>query len=341
MSKKNKKPRRVLSGMRPTGRLHLGHLAGALGNWLEFQETYDCFFEIADLHALTTEYQNTAGLAENIFEMAVDFLAAGLDPEKCTIFIQSRVPEISELHLLLSMITPLGWLQRCPTYKEQLSQLAEKEITNYGFLGYPVLQTADIVSVKAEVVPVGEDQLPHLELGREIVRRFNFLYGPTFPEPAEMLTKTPKLAGTDNRKMSKSYGNAVFLADEPGEIERRIAPMYTDPLRPYRRDPGHPEACPVFNIHQVFNLERADSLAGECRAAGIGCRECKQELIDFLVGHLAGFRARRREWAADPGAVERVLEAGSRKAREIVSAVLAEAKGNMGIVAPEKTRKTP
>ncbi|HNQ34751.1 MAG TPA: tryptophan--tRNA ligase [bacterium] len=326
MSKK-----RILSGMRPTGKLHLGHLAGALSNWIRFQEEYDCFYEIADLHALTTDYQNPSGIRDNIREMLLDFLAFGLDPEKATIFIQSKVPEISEMHLLLSMITPLGWLERCPTYKEQLAQLADREITNYGFLGYPVLQTADIISFKAVRVPVGEDQVPHLELAREIVRRFNFLYGELFPEPEAILTVNPKLLGTDGRKMSKSYGNAILLADTPEEIRQKTATMFTDPLRPYRKDPGHPDACPVFGLLQMYRPEESAAVRPACTSAQLGCSDCKKKLTEILLEFLSPYQRKREELAREPGRLQEILDRGNRRAREIVNDVLAEAKTKMGL----------
>lgn len=326
MSKK-----RILSGMRPTGKLHLGHLAGALSNWIRFQEEYDCFYEIADLHALTTDYQNPSGIRDNIREMLLDFLAFGLDPEKATIFIQSKVPEISEMHLLLSMITPLGWLERCPTYKEQLAQLADREITNYGFLGYPVLQTADIISFKAVRVPVGEDQVPHLELAREIVRRFNFLYGELFPEPEAILTVNPKLLGTDGRKMSKSYGNAILLADTPEEIRQKTATMFTDPLRPYRKDPGHPDACPVFGLLQMYRPEESAAVRPACTSAQLGCSDCKKRLTEILLEFLAPYQRKREQLARENGLLQEILDRGNQRAREIVNGVLAEAKTKMGL----------
>ncbi len=323
--------KRILSGMRPTGKLHLGHLAGALSQWVEFQDRYECYYEIADLHALTTDYQEPSAIKENIREMLLDFLAFGVDPEKATLFVQSMVPEISELHLLLSMITPLGWLERCPTYKEQLQQLAEREITNYGFLGYPVLQTADIVSVKADGVPVGEDQVSHLELAREIIRRFHHLYGECFPEPQALLTRSAKLLGTDGRKMSKSYGNAIFLADSPEEITRKISTMFTDPKRPYRKDPGHPDTCPAFGIHARYNPEKAPGIKEDCEQARIGCTECKKMLCEVVLEFLSPYRQKREAWRAEPGEVEKVLQRGSERAREVVARVLGEAKMLMGL----------
>lgn len=323
--------KRVFSGMRPTGKLHLGHLAGALTNWINLQDKYECFYEMADLHALTTDYQNPFGIRENITEMLLDFFAFGIDPKKATVFVQSKIPEISELHLLLSMFTPLGWLERCPTYKEQVTQLKDKEITNYGFLGYPVLQTADIISVKAEKVPVGEDQVPHLELAREIIRRFNHLYGELFPEPEAILTATPKLLGTDGRKMSKSYGNAIFLSDAPEDISKKLATMFTDPLRPYRKDPGHPDACPVFGIHLLYNQANNPSIKNDCLSAKLGCTECKKNLTEVLVQYLAPYQKEREKLVKDTTGFDRIIERGNEKTRQIVSEVLSEAKRKMGL----------
>jgi len=323
--------KRVFSGMRPTGKLHLGHLAGALTNWINLQDKYECFYEMADLHALTTDYQNPFGIRENITEMLLDFFAFGINPKKATVFVQSKIPEISELHLLLSMFTPLGWLERCPTYKEQVTQLKDKEIANYGFLGYPVLQTADIISVKAEKVPVGEDQIPHLELAREIVRRFNHLYGQLFPEPEAILTATPKLLGTDGRKMSKSYGNAIFLSDTPEDIKKKLTTMFTDPLRPYRKDPGHPEACPVFGIHLLYNQANSLRIKNDCLSAKLGCTECKKNLTEVLVQYLAPYQKEREKLIKDSAGFDRIIEQGNEKTRQIVSEVLSEAKRKMGL----------
>jgi tryptophanyl-tRNA synthetase len=315
---------RVLSGMRPSGRLHLGHLHGALANWRELQERYDSYFFVADWHALTSEYADPSAIRENGRQMVLDWLAAGIDPEKAVIFVQSRVVEHAELHLLLSMITPLSWLERCPTYKEQLEQVKDKDLQTYGFLGYPVLQTADIVIYLANWVPVGVDQLPHLELAREIVRRFHFLYGEgVLVEPQPKLTEFAKIPGTDGRKMSKSYGNSIFLSDTAEETGKKILPMVTDPARVRRTDPGDPEKCPVFTLHRVATPEgERDRLAEGCRGAGIGCIDCKRVLIGHLNDSLAPLRRRREELAADPGLVERVLEEGTRRARAEAARVM-------------------
>jgi tryptophanyl-tRNA synthetase len=309
---------RVLSGMRPSGKLHLGHLHGALHNWTQLQNEYDCYYFVADWHALTSEYGDTSEIRQSSFEMVLDWLASGIDPEKATLFVQSRVREHAELHLVLSMITPLGWLERCPTYKEQLEQVKGKDLHTFGFLGYPVLQTADIIMYRADWVPVGIDQLPHLELAREIVRRFASFYGEgIFPEPQPRLTEFAKIPGTDGRKMSKSYGNAIFLSDSGEETEKKILPMVTDPARVRRTDPGDPGKCPVFTLHRVYTPgEEQEELAGGCRTAGIGCVDCKRALIGHLNRALSPLRERRRELASHPDRVWHVLDEGSQKARE-------------------------
>jgi tryptophanyl-tRNA synthetase len=316
---------RVLSGMRPSGKLHLGHLHGALANWRELQEHYDSYFFVADWHALTSEYANPAAIRENGRQMVLDWLAAGIDPAKAVIFVQSQVVEHAELHLLLSMITPLSWLERCPTYKEQLEQVKDKDLHTYGFLGYPVLQAADIVMYLANWVPVGVDQLPHLELAREIVRRFHFLYGAgVLVEPQPKLTDFPKIPGTDGRKMSKSYGNSIFLSDTAAETEKKILPMVTDPARVRRTDPGDPSICPVFTLHRVSTPEGERArLAEGCRSAGIGCIECKRTLIGTLNESLAPLRRRREELAADAGLVGRILADGTARARAEAANVMA------------------
>lgn len=301
--------------MRPTGKLQLGNLLGALDNWVHLQDDYECFFVIVDWHALTTGYQDTSEIIANTREIALDWLAAGIDPKRSVVFVQSAVKQHAELHLLLSMITPLGWLERCPTYKEQLQQLAEREIHTYGFLGYPVLQAADILIYKADAVPVGEDQLPHLELAREIARRFNYLYGEVFPEPQALLNRVTLLPGLDGRKMSKSYGNCINLVDAPDQIRTAIRGMVTDPQRARRGDPGNPGVCPAFTFQRAFNGERAPVIDPLCRAAGIGCVDCKAELAEAIVAYLAPFHSRRKELAEDPPYIDRVLLKGAERAR--------------------------
>ena len=317
--------RTILSGMRPTGKLHLGHLFGALKNWIQLQEEHDCLFFVADWHALTTDYADTSKIRENIMEMVIDWLACGLDPAKAIIFQQSQVKEHAELALLLGMITPLPWLERCPTYKEQQKELADKELNTYGFLGYPLLMTADILIYKSTGVPVGIDQVPHIELAREIARRFNNFYGPIFPLPEPLLTESPKIPGTDGRKMSKSYNNAVWLSDSPEEVKTKISRMMTDPARKRRTDPGNPEICPVFDLHKVYTDEETHRWIIEgCTTAGIGCLDCKRPLIEAINESLEPIRAKRAELEADKDKVIDILNEGSRKARERAQATMAE-----------------
>lgn len=324
--------KRVLSGMRPTGKLHLGNFSGALDNWLKLQEEYESFFFIADWHALSTEYAGTSHLREFTQHMLVDWLSAGLDPAKCTVFIQSQVPEHAELHILFSMITPLSWLERVPTYKEQQQELKEKDLSTYGFLGYPLLQSADILVYKADFVPVGIDQLPHLELTREVARRFNFLYRNVFPEPQALMTEFPKLPGTDGRKMSKSYNNAIYLSDSKEEVWEKLRTMVTDTKRVKRTDVGDPEVCPVFGLHRVYSsqdiIQKVDV---ECRRAGIGCIDCKKWLNGSLMEKLEPIRERRSQYSNNPGLVKEIVEQGAKKAREVTSTVLVEVREAVGI----------
>jgi tryptophanyl-tRNA synthetase len=323
---------RILSGMRPTGPLHLGNFMGALDNWTRLQSQHECFFCVVDWHSLTTDYANPAGIRENIVEVATDWLAAGLDPAKSTLFIQSLVPEHAELHLLLSMITPTPWLERVPTYKEQQQQMGEKDLSTYGFLGYPLLQTADIVLYKADLVPVGEDQVPHIELAREVVRRFNNFYGAVLVEPQNLLTAAPRVPGTDGRKMSKSYGNAIYLKDSPEEVKKKLKPMVTDPARVRRTDPGEPDKCPVFDLHKAFSTpETREWAAAGCRTAGIGCLDCKGKLIEHVLARLSEIHARRPEFAARPDTVWDILREGSRKARAVAQATMEDVRAAMKI----------
>ncbi len=320
----NKRPR-VLSGMRPTGKLHLGNLVGALQNWIKLQDQYDSFHFVADWHMLTTEYANTAELQSNILEMVTDWLAVGLDPGKATFFVQSRLPEHAELYLIFGMVTPLGWLERVPTYKEQLDNLQGRDLHTYGFLGYPVLQAADILMYKAGYVPVGEDQVPHVELTREIARRFNQFYGEVFPEPQSLLTPSPRLRGTDGRKMSKSYGNAIFLSDPPDVVDKTVRGMMTDPARKRRHDPGDPEKCPVFDHHKIFSppevIERVDR---ECRTAELGCVDCKKMMAHHMNEYLAPIQERRKVYESNPQKVWDVLAAGTEKARRVAQETMGE-----------------
>ena len=286
--------KRIVSGMRPTGKLHLGHLYGALQNWVDLQKEYECFYFVADWHALTTEYANSKIIKESIHDMVIDWLTVGIDTDRSTVFIQSAVPEHAELFLMLSMLTPLSWLERNPTYKEQQQELKEKDIHTHGFLGYPVLQAADIIIYKASKVPVGIDQVPHLELTREIARRFNYLYREVFPEPQAVLTEMSKILGLDRRKMSKSYDNAIFLSDAPKVIEKKVPQMFTDPDRLRKKDPGNPDICNVFTLHNLYSP--ADDVARinrECRCADIGCVECKKMLIPYLNDFLSPIQEKR------------------------------------------------
>ncbi|MCP4042952.1 MAG: tryptophan--tRNA ligase, partial [Gammaproteobacteria bacterium] len=387
--------RRVLSGMRPTGLLHLGHYHGVLKNWVKLQRDYECFFFVADWHALTTHYDEPGVIAESVWDMVIDWLAVGVDPESATLFIQSRVPEHAELHLLLSMYTPLGWLERVPSYKDQQEKLKERDLATYGFLGYPLLQSADILVYRAGMVPVGEDQVAHVELTREVARRFNFLYGrepgyeekaevsskkmgkkmsrlygrlrhryqeqgdaealiqaqgilesqqnlshddrerlfgylegggkTILPEPQPLLTTAAKMPGLDGQKMSKSYANTISLREEPETVTNRLRTMPTDPARVRRIDPGEPEKCPVWQLHEVYSDQETREWVQEgCRSAGIGCLDCKQPVIDAILGEQTPIRERAREYLAAPDTVRSIMEEGSRKAREVARETLGE-----------------
>jgi tryptophanyl-tRNA synthetase len=313
--------------MRPTGRLHLGHLVGALNNWVKLQDEYDCFFMVADWHALMSEYENPSAIKDNILDNTIDWLSCGLTPDKSTIFIQSQVPQHLQLHFILSVLTPLGWLERCPTYKEQLREIANRDISTYGFLGYPVLQAADILLYKANAVPVGEDQLPHLELTREIARRFNSLYKlGVFPEAAALLTPQARLPGLDGRKMSKSYNNFIALGEEPAEIRKKIRSMFTDPLRIKKTDPGHPEKCIVYAYYSLFSPGKIIDRERVCRGAGIGCTECKDELSEAIIKFLDPIRQRRQEILKNSGYIVEVLEDGRKRASAVAERTMSEVK---------------
>jgi len=329
MPDKNKKGR-VLSGMRPTGKLHLGHLVGALDNWVRLQCDYDCYYFVADWHALTTDYADTSRIKQSIIEMMVDWLASGLDPDVSTLFLQSHVPQHAELHLLLSMITPLGWLERVPTYKEQRENIKDKDLGTYGFLGYPVLQSADIMIYRGDFVPVGEDQVPHVELTREIARRFNQFYGDVFPEPQPLLTPAAKLPGTDGRKMSKSYNNAILISDPEALIRQKLKPMVTDPARVRRSDPGNPQVCPVFALHKIFSSPTTihDVEVG-CTTAGIGCLDCKSWVADAIVNKLKPIQERRQKYVENPKLVWDILEAGSERAGIAAEMVMSDVRDAM------------
>ncbi len=322
----------IVSGMRPTGQLHLGHLLGVLKNWVGLQKDYRCFFFVADWHALTTDYASPQGIQENILEIVMDWLSVGLDPKRCVLFCQSKVKEHAELHLLLSMIIPVPWLERNPTYKEQIREMEGKDLSTYGFLGYPVLQAADIIMYKAHKVPVGVDQAPHVELTREIVRRFNQFYGAIFPEPEVLLTETQKVAGLDGRKMSKSYNNAVLLSDSPREIDQKLSRMMTDPARVRRQDPGEPEKCPAFQLHKIYctDDEIAEVSQG-CRTASIGCLDCKKVMIKHVIADLAPIQEKRTVFAKRPADVAEVLAAGNCVAQEKAAETMAEVRKAVGL----------
>ncbi|MBC7190372.1 tryptophan--tRNA ligase [Candidatus Aerophobetes bacterium] len=321
--------KRILSGMRPSGKLHLGNYVGALKNWVNLQDEYECFYMIADWHALTDRI-DTSRIRQDIEDVLIDWLAAGLSPEKSVLFVQSHVPQHAELNLIFSMITPVSWLERCPTYKEKIEAGAP---TNYGLLGYPVLQAADILIYKAEKVPVGEDQLPHLELTREIARKFNSSYFKVFPEPEPILSSSPKIMGLDGkRKMSKSYGNYIALSDEPDVIRKKVMSMFTDPTKIYRGDPGHPESCNVYAYHQVFGekiQENVEKIALECKEGKLGCTLCKNKLADILIDYLAPFRKKREEIEKDKREIRRILDLGKEKAISVASSTMKEVKEAM------------
>jgi len=320
----------VVSGMRPTGRLHLGHLHGALSNWVTLQKANDCFFFSADWHALTTSYDRTEDIRKAEREMFVDFLAAGIDPDQATLFVQSQVKEHAELFLLLGMITPLGWLERSPSYKEMRENLTDRELALYGFLGYPVLMTADIILYKATRVPVGADQVSHLELCREITRRFNFQYGNVFPEPQPLLTEAAKVVGTDGRKMSKSYGNSIELGESAQSTAKKVMGAVTDPARKLRKDPGNPEVCGIFYLHKIYSAPADVAWVDQnCRSAGIGCVDCKKKLLETLGPDQERMRARREELLARPSEVEELVHLGTRKARGAAARTMEEVRAAM------------
>ncbi len=326
----------VLSGLRPTGRVHLGNYFGAVRNWVRLQESYDCFYFVADWHALPSDYADPQNIRQATFDAVADWIAAGLDPQRSTIFVQSEVKEHAELHLLLSMITPLPWLERVPTFKDQQQQIEDKDLNTYGFLGYPLLQTADIIVYRANHVPVGEDQASHLELSREIVRRFNNFYGPVFPEPQPLFTETPKVPGLDGRKMSKSYGNTIGLTASADEIRKLTMTMFTDPNRIRRKDPGNPDICNLFHFHKLFSdAETIARIDSECRTAQIGCVDDKKLIAEIMVEQLRPIRERREEIDRNPSVVWDVLREGNRKARERAGQTLDLVRSAMKVDYPE------
>jgi tryptophanyl-tRNA synthetase len=330
----------VLSGMRPSGKLHLGNYFGELANWLKLQDEYKCYYMVADWHALTSEYNDPSGIEGNTWDMVIDWLACGLDPKKCVIFRQSWVPQHAELHLLLSMITPLSWLERVPTYKEQQQEMSNRDLSTYGFLGYPLLQSADILVYKADRVPVGEDQLPHLELTREICRRFNHLYGASLPEPQAILSKSPKILGTDARKMSKSYNNAIYLSDTKEETAAKVKTMFTDPKKIRVNDKGNPYGCVVFNTHKLYTPEWQE-IETQCKAGTIGCVACKARLIETLNAGLEPIRAERTRWQKQLSDVKTIVEEGSQRAAAVAQATMEEVREAVKLGAePRKVGKS-
>ena len=311
--------------MRPTGKLHLGNFYGALYNWVGLQKDYECFYFVADWHALTTEYEDAANIRDFIPEMLMDWLAAGLDPDKSTLFVQSALPEHAELYLIFGMFTPVPWLERNPTYKDQVQELAHKDLATYGFLGYPVLQAADILVYKAQGVPVGVDQVPHVEMTREIARRFNHLYREIFPEPEALLTEVPKLTGTDGRKMSKSYNNCIYISDTPEVMAQKVRGMVTDTQRPFRKDPGEPDRCLAFPFHRLnLGQEKLNEIVTDCRAAKLGCVDCKKLLAEALLDNLAPIQERRRYYETHPEEVKEILLTGNARARDTARQTMAE-----------------
>ena len=326
------KKKRILSGMRPTGPLHLGNLHGALLNWVDMQETYDCFFFIADWHALTSDYEDPSQISGYTREIIKDWLSVGLSPEKSTLFVQSDIKEHAELFLIFSMITPVSWLERNPTYKDQMIQLNNKDLSTFGFLGYPVLQAADIIMYKANAVPVGVDQVPHVEITREIARRFNYFYGNVFPEPETILTQTPKILGLDRRKMSKSYNNAIYLSDSPEEVTTKVSQMITDPQRARKSDPGDPDVCNVYEFHKLYtDPETTATIAKECRSAEIGCVDCKKIMGRNLLAALAPIHEKRDYYNHHPELVADIIEEGCNKAGKVARRTMAEVRNVIGI----------
>jgi tryptophanyl-tRNA synthetase len=321
--------KRILSGMRPTGKLHLGHLVGALKNWVELQERYECFFMVADWHALMSEYEDPSEIRQNVIDCVADWVSVGIDPEQSPIFLQSAIPEHLELDMILSDITPLAWLERCPTYKEQLREQTKRDLTTYGFLGYPVLQAADILLYKANTVPIGADQLPHLEITREIARKFNNLYKTILVEPEPLLTKTPRLLGIDNRKMSKSYGNFIALSDTPEVIRQKVARMITDPKRIHLKDPGHPAKCNVYAYYKIFKPDAVDEVHDYCTHARVGCTSCKKNLAEAIIATLHQIQERRAKIVGDKHRIHDILKQGTERARTVAAETMSQVKKAM------------
>lgn len=324
---------RVLSGMQPSGPMHLGNLLGAVENWKILQMQHECFFFVADWHALSTNYADTSRLKSYTRELLIDWLAAGIEPNRATVFIQSSVPEHAILHLLLSMIIPIPWLERNPTYKEKQEEIRERDLSTYGFLGYPVLQSADILLYNPDYVPVGRDQLPHLELTRELARRFNKLYSPVFSEPKELLTQFPKVLGTDGRKMSKSYRNTINLSDTETEVRQKLKTMVTDPARVRRTDKGNPDVCPVYDFHKIFSpVEVVQQVNSDCRTAAIGCIDCKRQVADAMVARLSPIWEKRAAFTEHPGQISEIVESGRQRASAVASTTMTKVKDAMKIL---------
>ncbi|MCL5774531.1 MAG: tryptophan--tRNA ligase [Firmicutes bacterium] len=319
---------RILSGMRPTGKLHLGHLFGAIANWVELQRDYECFYMVADWHALTTAFMDTEDVKENIRQVCMDYIAGGLDPEKCTFYVQSHVPEIAELYQLMAPLVPVSWLERTPSYKDQIEQLGQ-ELANFGFLGYPVLMTCDIIAFKAEVVPVGQDQLPHLELCREIVRRFHHYYGQVFPEPHAKLTQFPNVPGIDGRKMSKSYNNSILISDDSAAIKKKVKMMITDPQKIYKGDPGNPEVCTVYYFQNIYNPDKVSEIHKGCTSGELGCVADKNSLAEAMIKGLAPVQEKRKVYEENPQLIDDILARGCEKARKAAMETLKDAKRAM------------
>jgi len=323
---------RILSGMRPTGKLHLGHLVGALKNWISLQEEYECLFMVADWHALMSEYEDPKGIRQSVIDCVADWVSVGIDPDRSAIFLQSAVKEHVELNMILGDLTPLAWLERCPTYKEQLREQSRRDLTTYGFLGYPVLQAADILLYKAHAVPIGADQLPHLEMTREIVRKFHNLYKKKiFVEPQPLLTKASRLLGIDNRKMSKSFGNFIALSDPPKVIKEKVASMITDPKRVRLTDPGHPAKCNVYSYYKIFKPEATKEVHDYCAEAKVGCMVCKKNMAEAIIEHLKDIQDKRQAILEDKNKIDKILQQGTKKARAIASRTMTEVKKVVGL----------
>jgi tryptophanyl-tRNA synthetase len=321
----------MLTGFRPTGRLHLGHLHGNIKNMIKNQNDYDNFFFLVDWHALSTEYQNPKNIKTNLLDCVIDLISLGIDPELTHLYRQSDIPEIAELTLCLSMITPLSWLERCPTYKEQIREIKSKDLSTLGFFSYPVLMAADILIVNADIIPVGEDQLPHLEITREIARRFNFLYGNYFKEPAAMLSQATRVPGTDGRKMSKSYDNAIFLSDDFDSIKKKVRSMITDPKRIHLRDPGNPQVCNVFTFYKLYKDSGIEEIENRCKNGQVGCTACKDEIAGLIFDSLKDFQTKRKELENNIGYVYKILEKGKNEVREISKTTILDVRKKMGI----------